>query len=772
MKTFCIGIVLTGMLVSGARDCFGQTFSEVSIGPLQGTFEGQMVWLDVDHDLDYDLIICGNLSTKLFKNTGGVFSESIDHNLPGLSHPAIAMADFNHDGFADLVLTGNTSDDTSPVPMGNIFINDGTGIFTASSTANLLPLFFGSVDCSDFDRDGDEDILMTGYNANSVSQSVIYSNNGDGSFSLLSPALLPGVFHGTGMWGDFDNDGDPDILISGDNHTDNNPNKPLTKIFRNKGDRTFEEVATTITPIHGKSSWADVNEDGRLDLFTSGYASDGGYYSFLYLNQGGDSFVKSTGLPFEGTSFIDFRWADFDNDGDLDLLTSSAQGSEVSIYVNTAGVFALLAGTNFNHAEVLSVGDFDSDQDQDILLSGLDPVTSLPVTTVYRNDINSPNDAPAIPAGLTAEVLNSIGTKLTWTGSTDTETSSAALAYAIRLGTSPGGSQIMSPLITSDGFIFGLDSSVPSPAITITIRNLPSGTYYWSVQALDQSRRASGSPSEVSFTVTPSPPIPDPPSLLSVEYAPTDKINIAWSDLASNETGYEIERSITMRSPFIELNITVANTTSYIDIDDILFDGDSVFYRIAAMGLGGKSPYSNVLGTFVPIKGPTNLQISLVAAHVKLEWLDNSAKESGYQVERSLDDHAQFIQIKELTSNSTSYEDDDAPQGKNLFYRVRAKTTDLESEYSNEVTTLVTALPSHEIVAIFPNPAHDVVVVSNLNRSADRVQIINLQGIEVATGSCAGLDEARLSTKELAAGFYFIKIERADEVIVRRVIIK
>ncbi|HMI65410.1 MAG TPA: VCBS repeat-containing protein, partial [Cyclobacteriaceae bacterium] len=351
MKTFCIGIVLAGMLVSGSRDCFGQTFSEVSIGPLQGTFEGQMVWLDVDHDLDYDLIICGNLSTKLFKNTGGVFSESVDHNLPGLSHPAIAMADFNHDGFVDLVLTGNTSDDTNPVPMGNTFINDGTGIFTASSTANLLPLFFGSVDCSDFDLDGDVDILMTGYNANSVSQSVIYSNNGDGSFSPLSSALLPGVFHGTGMWGDFDNDGDPDILMSGDNHTDNNPNKPLTKIFRNKGDRTFEEVATTITPIHGKSSWADVNEDGRLDLFTSGYASDGGYYTFLYLNQGGDSFVKSTGLPFEGTSFIDFRWADFDNDGDLDLLTSSAQGSEVSIYVNTAGVFALLSGTNFNHAE-------------------------------------------------------------------------------------------------------------------------------------------------------------------------------------------------------------------------------------------------------------------------------------------------------------------------------------------------------------------------------------------------------------------------------------
>ena len=1312
MKNFCLGIVLVGVSVFGSKVCSGQTFSEVTIGSFPGMYEGQIVWLDVDNDLDYDLIICGNLYTTLFKNSGGVFTESVGHNLPGLSRPAISMADFNHDGFVDLVLTGNSSGDSSPVPKSNVFINDGTGIFTASATANLLPLFFGSVDCGDFDLDGDVDILMTGYNKNDVAQSVIYSNNGDGSFSELSTTLLPGVFHGTGMWGDYDNDGDLDILLSGDNHTENTPNKPLTKIYRNKGDCTFEEVNTTITQVHGKSSWVDVNEDGRLDIFSSGYTSDGGFNSFLYLNQGTDSFVKSIGLPFEGTSFIDFRWADFDNDGDKDVLTSSAQGTSVSIFVNNGGTFTKLPGTNFLNAGVLSVDNFDSDQDQDIVLSGLDPITSLPVTKVYKNEINSVNDAPAIPTDLAALVLSGTETKLTWTASTDTETNSSTLGYAIRLGTGTGGSQIMSPLILSNGFIYGLDSSVPSTTNTIAIKNLLNGTYYCSVQALDQSRKASGSSSEVSFTVTASPATPLPPSnltltnlntnyvkvtwndqsftednfelersstdesnyttlttllknvttfvdktvaygqkyfyrvkavntngsspyatsasitslakgifkkvddidlpadepnfgvgaswvdydndghedifiteafnknqlfknngnstftriltgdlvlfaqqsrtatwgdydndgdqdvfiatsslnhlfanngdgtftditsspftddsddsngaawadydndgfldllvanynaknylyhnnkngtftkilfgdlvnetgsfsnvswcdfdgdglqdalivnyggnlllfknkgngafekvtndpitntsalavgvswadydadgdfdvfiannanqadlffqnngdgsftrkenkitqsdvrasssgwadfdndgsidlvlvtdnekvlfrnnglndfeeitdepslsdhayasgvawgdynrdgfldlivanayagnillknngnsnhwisfkligthtnksaigakvriqsggkwqtdfvssqtgtnsensfpiefglggssnidsvliewpqqgyqivtnlaadqfvtmtepslfpnrpsLLSVVYAPTDKINVTWSDLASNETGYFIERSIAARSQFIKLSVTAANTTSY--TDNILFDGDSVFYRISAVASGGRSWYSNILGTLVPIKGPTNLVAKITEdPFVKLEWLDNSSNESGYQIERSVDDNTHFTQIDSLNSNATSFEDHDFPHDKNLYYRVRAKTADAESEYSNEVTTLVTAVSSHETVTIFPNPAHDVIVLSNLNRRVDRVQIINLQGVEVATKSCVGLEEARISTKDLAAGFYFIKIEKVDGVIMSRVIIK
>ena len=73
---------------------------------------------------------------------------------------------------------------------------------------------FCSVDWGDYDNDGDLDILITG-ETYSGEDSKIYKNNGDGTFTEQTGISLTGVSYSSAAWGDYDNDGDLDIVLSG-----------------------------------------------------------------------------------------------------------------------------------------------------------------------------------------------------------------------------------------------------------------------------------------------------------------------------------------------------------------------------------------------------------------------------------------------------------------------------------------------------------------------------------------------------------------------------
>ena len=159
-------------------------------------------------------------------------------------------------------------------------------------------------------------------------------NNGDGSFSELSHHLpgVRGTFGSGGSWGDYDRDGDLDILLSGEKYAANE-SESLTKIFVNNGDRTFTESQISLLQFNGKSEWVDVNDDGWLDIFVSGYRKfEFTVFSKLYINQSG-SFSEGASIT-DTRPFFDFSWADFDNDGDKDMLSRS---EVMSLYVNNGG---------------------------------------------------------------------------------------------------------------------------------------------------------------------------------------------------------------------------------------------------------------------------------------------------------------------------------------------------------------------------------------------------------------------------------------------------
>ena len=111
--------------------------------------------------------------------------------------------------------------------------------FTEQTAISLPGVDWGSVEWGDYDSDGDLDIVVAGTAGSPIYAGIcrIYCNNGDNTFTEQTSINLPGVNGSSVAWGDYDNDGDLDIILTGDLGSINN----ISKIFRNNGDNTFTE---------------------------------------------------------------------------------------------------------------------------------------------------------------------------------------------------------------------------------------------------------------------------------------------------------------------------------------------------------------------------------------------------------------------------------------------------------------------------------------------------------------------------------------------------
>jgi len=474
---------------------------------LPGLTNSAVAWGDYDRDGDLDLALAGALTggapwiTAVYRNDGGdppVFID-IGAGLPPTLGGAVAWGDFDNDGDLDLVLTGKA------LLPGNkttkVYRNTGGSPPFVELPLNLTGFAYSDAAWGDYDNDGDLDIVIygaIGYGWNNDTPSAaVFINHGDATFSDAGASLV-GTMDSAVRWVDFDRDGDLDLMATGTNQQVYPYTHFLTYSNPGASNPGLELVADGGGVYRGSVDYADCNGDGRLDLLLAGYAG-GGPMTAVYSSSGDFTQPNTIDNPWFrlqasllGTYSGSAGWGDFDNDGRSDLVAigiSSGSTATATIHRNNGG-----PSPNFSDLgaglEGLQVGgscwgDYDSDGDLDLLITGRSETVDG-VTTLYRNDTSVANQSPAAPADLASQVLaDPLRAKLQWQQATDSETPGPSLTYNLRIGTTPGGSDICSPMALPSG-----QRLLPASGNTETTRErvvrFPhAGRYYWSVQSVD-----------------------------------------------------------------------------------------------------------------------------------------------------------------------------------------------------------------------------------------------------------------------------------------------
>jgi hypothetical protein len=250
--------------------------------------------------------------------TSAAATLSVATNLPPLSGSIGVWGDYDNDGLVDVLLAG-TVQGVAGIPDGRftrLYHNEGGGIFQDSGV--MLPqLDNAAAAWGDFDNDGDLDLLLSGLvdgTNGPVAVTEVYRNDGNNHFTAIR-AGLEGVAQGSVAWVDYDNDGRPDIFVNG---LQTGSTNWISRIYHNNGNGTFSLAITNLpTPQNARGYWADYDNDGYVDLLQAG--SDATY---LLRNDGAGGFTNvSVSIPSQHR--VISPWGDFDGDGDLDFMTSS-----------------------------------------------------------------------------------------------------------------------------------------------------------------------------------------------------------------------------------------------------------------------------------------------------------------------------------------------------------------------------------------------------------------------------------------------------------------
>jgi hypothetical protein len=359
-------LLLTGSTGSGSISKLykniGNGFTEDTTVSLPGVSDGSVAWADYNGDGKQDLLLTGTTYiSKLYKNTGNGFTEDTTVSLPGVSYGSVAWADYNGDGKQDLLLTGSTSSGY----ISKLYKNTGNG-FTEDTTVSLPGVSDGSVTWADYNGDGKQDFLLTGFTGSGSSYiSKLYKNTGNG-FTEDTTVSLPGVSYGSVAWADYNGDGKQDFLLKG--YTGSGY---ISKLYKNTGNGFTEDTTVSLPGVDGSVTWADYNGDGKQDLLLTGFTGSGSsYISKLYKNTG-NGFTEDTTVSLPGVSYGSVAWADYNGDGKQDLLLAGSTGSGYisKLYKNTGNGFTEDTTVSLPSFSYGVWADYNGDGKQDLLLT-------------------------------------------------------------------------------------------------------------------------------------------------------------------------------------------------------------------------------------------------------------------------------------------------------------------------------------------------------------------------------------------------------------------
>ena len=257
-------------------------FTEVTGTPFDVAWHSSIAFADVDSDGDQDVLITGlkgplgpsNIISKLYTNDGsGNFTEVSNTPFEEVWFGSIAFADVDGDNDQDVLITGIAGTNPFENKVSKLYTNDGSGNFTEISTP-FDGVSQSSVAFADVDGDGDQDVLITGRNNSNNEISKLYINDGSGNFTEVSGTPFDGVSNGSIAFADVDIDGDPDLLITG---LINAGGPEISNLYTNDGNGDYTlENGTPFNEVYDSSiAFADVDGDGDQDVLITGFSIQG-----------------------------------------------------------------------------------------------------------------------------------------------------------------------------------------------------------------------------------------------------------------------------------------------------------------------------------------------------------------------------------------------------------------------------------------------------------------------------------------------------------------
>jgi len=335
-----------------------------------------------------------DLPVSVLQNNGGSgfvdVTDAVSGGTIAVVHPRERLvADFNGDGKDDLFVADHGYDvDPFPGHVNTLLLSSGGGLVNGHAGLPGIADFTHSAGVGDIDRDGDLDIVVGNTSGQNDIAPYMLVNNGSGAFTMVSGTIPSQIGNNPASARytsqelvDLNGDGAADLVLGPEN-TPTSGDYAQGQILYNDGAGNFHDAGQPFDGPFGTNSCAididgfDINGDGRADLMVTYY--DGGTYTGAYtqvLIQNPDgSFSDETAARLPQTNIYgsDFReWtrvADFDGDGDMDVLaTYAGDGARApEIWVNEGGVFNIQA-LDVPAGEYVDIGDFDGNGSPDLV---------------------------------------------------------------------------------------------------------------------------------------------------------------------------------------------------------------------------------------------------------------------------------------------------------------------------------------------------------------------------------------------------------------------
>ena len=342
---------------------------------------------DFDNDGVAEFIhISANGVYKFYENNGtGGFTLFYTEQISSATGTYFQYGDLNNDNLIDILFAKSTDSDTfsGERRRNGVLLNNGDNTFIEDISYTLRDAGEGSVLAGDFDNDNDIDLFLTGTDFFiEGAHSNLYLNDGDGNFTSGAVTLGQEFTSSVAITSDINQDGYPDIIISGKRNS-----SIVTTVYHIDESSTFTQASgyPFTGVIDGDIVSFDANGDYNPDLLFVGQNTQGREIAWLYLGTGEGNFKRKYVTGLTGITSAAAANADIDQDGDQDLiLTGKIEGTATSkIYQNDGdGNFTEVGAGTLPAIESgdLVLTDFSGDNLPDLLIAGSDTLV------VYLND--------------------------------------------------------------------------------------------------------------------------------------------------------------------------------------------------------------------------------------------------------------------------------------------------------------------------------------------------------------------------------------------------